>query len=88
VHELIDVRMNSPKRGINGVYQSSIFTATCSEFDFRYNSRELKDGERMVMAIKQTGGKRLMLRDSKQAAESFYYQFLISFARKSRKKYS
>jgi hypothetical protein len=37
-----------------------------SEFDFRYNSRELKDGERTVMAIKQTGGKRLMLRDSRE----------------------
>jgi transposase-like protein len=57
------------KRGINGVYHfvgKQHLHRYLSEFDFRYNSREMKDGERTVMAIKQTGGKRLMLRDSKQ----------------------
>ncbi len=29
------------------------------EFDFRYNSREMTDGERTVLAIEQTAGKRL-----------------------------
>jgi hypothetical protein len=42
-----------------------------NEFDFRYNSREMKDGERTVMAIKQTGGKRLMLRDSRSDKSVF-----------------
>ena len=62
------------KRGINGVYHfvgKQHLHRYLSEFDFRYNSRELKDGERTVMAIKQTGGKRLMLRDSKPQAENF-----------------
>jgi transposase-like protein len=57
------------KRGINGVYHfvgKQHLHPYLSEFDFRYNSREMKDGERTVMAIKQTGGKRLMLRDSRQ----------------------
>ena len=36
-----------------------------SEFDFRYNSRKEKDGDRTLMALKSTGGKRLMLRDSR-----------------------
>jgi transposase-like protein len=57
------------KRGINGVYHfvgKQHLHRYLSEFDFRYNSREMKDGERTVMAIKQTGGKRLMLRDSRQ----------------------
>jgi len=35
-----------------------------SEFDFRYNSREVTDGERARLALKQVDGKRLMLRDS------------------------
>jgi len=57
------------KRGINGVYHfvgKQHLHRYLTEFDFRYNSRELKDGERTVMAIKQTGGKRLMLRDSRE----------------------
>ena len=36
-----------------------------SEFDFRYNSRKEKDGDRTLTALKSTGGKRLLLRDSK-----------------------
>lgn len=62
------------KRGINGVYHfvgKQHLHRYLSEFDFRYNSRELKDGERTVMAIKKTGGKRLMLRDSRPQAENF-----------------
>ncbi|MBI2304719.1 MAG: IS1595 family transposase [Chloroflexi bacterium] len=30
-----------------------------SEFDFRYNTRKMRDGERMIKAIEQTTGKRL-----------------------------
>jgi hypothetical protein len=33
-----------------------------AEFDFRYNSRKEKDGERTVKAIRQTTGRRLMYR--------------------------
>jgi transposase-like protein len=56
------------KRGINGVYHhvgKQHLHRYLSEFDFRYNSRKEKDGDRTLMALKSTGGKRLMLRDSK-----------------------
>jgi transposase-like protein len=62
------------KRGINGVYHfvgKQHLHRYLTEFDFRYNSRDLKDGERTVMAIKQIGGRRLMLRDSEQQEEVF-----------------
>ncbi len=35
-----------------------------SEFDFRYNGRNVGDGQRNLLAIKGADGKRLMLRDS------------------------
>jgi transposase-like protein len=56
------------KRGINGVYHhvgKQHLHRYLSEFDFRYNARKVTDGERTLAAIKQTGGKRLMLRDSR-----------------------
>lgn len=58
------------KRGINGVYHhvgKQHLHRYLSEFDFRYNSRKEKDGDRTLLALKSTstGGKRLMLRDSK-----------------------
>lgn len=31
-----------------------------AEFEFRFNARELEDGERVVAAIKASNGKRLM----------------------------
>ncbi|HUE52643.1 MAG TPA: IS1595 family transposase [Terriglobales bacterium] len=55
------------KRGINGVYHhvgKQHLHRYLSEFDFRYNSRKEKDGDRTLLAIKGVGGKRLMLRDS------------------------
>jgi len=55
------------KRGINGVYHhvgKRHLHRYLSEFDFRYNSRKIKDGERALMAVKGANGKRLMLRDS------------------------
>ena len=57
------------KRGINGVYHhvgKQHLHRYLSEFDFRYNSRKEKDGDRTLMALKGADGKRLMLRDSKQ----------------------
>ncbi len=55
------------KRGINGVYHhvgKQHLHRYLSEFDFRYNSRKIKDGDRTLLAIKGVEGKRLMLRDS------------------------
>ena len=55
------------KRGINGVYHhvgKQHLHRYLSEFDFRYNSRKEKDGDRTLLAIKGANGKRLMLRDS------------------------
>ena len=57
------------KRGINGVYHhvgKQHLHRYLSEFDFRYNSRKEKDGDRTLMALKSAGGKRLMLRDSQR----------------------
>lgn len=56
------------KRGINGVYHhvgKQHLHRYLSEFDFRYNSRKEKDGDRTLMALNGVTGKRLMLRDSK-----------------------
>jgi hypothetical protein len=56
------------KGGINGVYHhvgKQHLHRYLSEFDFRYNSRKEKDGDRTLLALRSTGGKRLMLRDSK-----------------------
>jgi transposase-like protein len=56
------------KRGINGVYHhvgKQHLHRYLSEFDFRYNSRKEKDGDRTLLALNAVTGKRLMLRDSK-----------------------
>jgi transposase-like protein len=56
------------KRGINGVYHhvgKQHLHRYLSEFDFRYNSRKEKDGDRTLLALSGVNGKRLMLRDSK-----------------------
>lgn len=53
------------KRGIVGVYHhvcDQHLHRYCSEFDFRYNRRDISDGERTDQAIKATEGKRLMYR--------------------------
>ena len=55
------------KRGVNGVYHhwsKRHLHRYLSEFDFRYNAREVSDGERAALAVKGANGKRLMLRDS------------------------
>src|SRR5712672_973167 len=47
------------KRGINGVYHhvgKQHLHRYLSEFDFRYNSRKEKDGDRTLLAIKGVGG--------------------------------
>ena len=55
------------KRGINGVYHhvgKQHLHRYLSEFDFRYNSRGMQDGERSLLAIRKVAGKRLTYRDS------------------------
>lgn len=56
------------KRGINGIYhhvgQQHLHRYLC-EFDFRYNTRKITDGERTVTALKQVEGKRLMYKQIK-----------------------
>jgi hypothetical protein len=57
------------KRGISGVYHhvgKRHLHRYLSEFDFRYNSRKEKDGDRTLLALNGVEGKRLMLKDSKQ----------------------
>src|SRR5438309_9902167 len=57
------------KRGINGVYHHvgrQHLHRYLSEFDFRYNARKITDGQRALLAIKRTSGKRLKLRDSRE----------------------
>jgi transposase-like protein len=51
------------KRGMKGVYQhcsEKHLQRYLSEFDFRYNSRDLTDAERAELAMKGAEGKRLM----------------------------
>lgn len=55
------------KRGIVGTFHhvsKKHLHRYLSEFDFRYNAREVSDGERAVLAVKGIEGKRLMYRDS------------------------
>ncbi len=56
------------KRGINGVYHhvgKRHLHRYLTEFDFRYNARDITDGERAERALKGSAGKRLTYRDSK-----------------------
>jgi transposase-like protein len=59
------------KRGVNGTFHhvsKKHLHRYLSEFDFRYNARKIKDGERMMLALKSVDGKRLMYRDSSASA--------------------
>lgn len=50
------------KRGINGIYHAvskKHLPRYLGEFDFRWNTRKLNDGERVVSAIQNAQGKRL-----------------------------
>lgn len=54
------------KRGVIGVYHHWSVTHLhryLSEFDFRFNNRKIKDGERTLEALKGFEGKRLMYRE-------------------------
>ena len=55
------------KRGVMGTFHSvsrKHLPNYLGEFEFRWNTRKLDDGERVVKAIKQVDGKRLMYRES------------------------
>jgi transposase-like protein len=55
------------KRSIDGTYHhvsEHHLHRYLSEFDFRYNARKIKDGQRTERAFAQVAGKRLMYRDS------------------------
>lgn len=54
------------KRGVMGAWHNvskEHLPKYVSEFAFRWNNRKISDGERMVEAIKITGGKRLLYKD-------------------------
>lgn len=58
------------KRGINGIYHhvgKAYLDQYLREFDYRYNVRKLNDRDRSVLAVKKTSGKRLMLKEPKEA---------------------
>jgi transposase-like protein len=54
------------KRGVTGTFHhvsEEHLNRYVDEFAFRYNRRDIKDGERAVMAIKKIEGKRLYYKD-------------------------
>jgi hypothetical protein len=54
------------KRGIMGTFHcvsKEHLHRYCDEFSFRWNNRRLNDGERLVAAVKNADGKRLLYSD-------------------------
>lgn len=58
------------KRGIDGIYRhvgKQYLDQYLREFDFRYNVRKLNDKDRNILALKKSRGKRLTLKQPKNA---------------------
>jgi len=54
------------KRGLNGIYHAvskEHLHRYMAEYEFRYNFREMEDGERTIQAIHSSQGKRLMYKE-------------------------
>lgn len=54
------------KRGVNGTFHSiskKHLHRYASEFAYKYNTRKMTDGERTVLAIQKSQGKRLMYKE-------------------------
>jgi transposase-like protein len=61
------------KRGVTGIYHHvsrAHLHRYLSEFDFRYNNRDLSDGARTIAALEGSEGKRLKYRDSSGGFQS------------------
>jgi len=59
------------KRGVIGTYHhmsEAHLGRYCKEFDFRYNTRSMTDGERAALAVKGAAGKRLMYQQPRALA--------------------
>lgn len=59
------------KRGMSGVYQhcdEKHLHRYLAEFDFRYNNRDITDGERAVVALKGIEGRRLTYQQPRKSA--------------------
>ena len=62
----VESYFNILKKGITGIYHSvskKHLHRYLAEFEFRYNLRDLRDGERVIAAIEAADGKRLRYRD-------------------------
>lgn len=60
------------KRGVNGTFHSiskKYLHRYVSEFAYKYNTRKMTDGERVVLAIQKADGKRLLYRDPANPAK-------------------
>lgn len=61
------------KRGVYGTFHNlseAHLHRYLAEFDFRYNTRKLNDGERADILLKQAKGKRLMYQQPRPALDA------------------
>jgi len=59
------------KRGVFGIYHHwgrAYLQQYLNEYDFRYNHRKVSDSERTILALRATEGKRLTLREPRNAS--------------------